>query len=82
MNQGIPAWWLISIGVVLIAWHALALMGNHPNVQRISANLGVQRFVAWRVSYPPWQSANARLFGRIATILFGLGFIVWGIFSL
>ena len=82
MTRGIPAWWLISIGVILIAWHAVALVGNHPIVQQISANLGVQRFVAWRVSYPPWQSANTRLYGRIAAILSGVGFIVWGVLSL
>jgi hypothetical protein len=78
-RDGIPAWWLMTIGVVVGTYQGLSLVGNHPMVQRVANKLRVERIVTWMVTYPAWQSPGTKRFGRIAAFSVAMVALAWGV---
>lgn len=75
----IPAWWLIFVGLVLAAYHALSLFGMDPTIQRLAGRVGVAGVLEWMHRFPAWQSPSMRRFGRILALVVAIVFLVWGI---
>ena len=78
-QDGIPSWWLISVGAVVAGYHGLSMLTTNPTVQSFATNLGIGKAAKWLAAYPPWQSPGTKRFGRLLAIFVGLAFIVLGI---
>ena len=78
-SGGIPAWWLITIGVVVGLANGLPLIASNPTVQKVTNPLGITGLLIRMEAYPPWQSSQTKRFGRILACSVATLSLAWGI---